>query len=107
MYSTAAANIGYEITLDNAGVASLGPIETAGMLTVVDSEYFSAIFNLRGSNASASEVSDPIGVYTTTAGIAGYTNVYWSAGNNRYEIENLRGSARRYKIILSGTYSSF
>jgi hypothetical protein len=107
MYGTAAANIGYELTLADGAVASLGPDQTAGMLTVIDSEYLSAIFNLRGTNAAASEVSDPIGVYTATAGAAGTTNIYWSAGNNRYEIQNLRGAARRYKIILSGTYVSF
>lgn len=106
-YGTAAANNGYELTLADAAVASLGPIETAGMLTVIDSEYFSAIFNLRGTNATTSEVSDPVGVYSASSGTASSTNVYWSAGNNRYEIQNLRGATRRYKIVLSGTYASF
>jgi hypothetical protein len=104
---TRAANAGYEITLANGAVASLGPITAAGMLTVVDSEYLSAIFNLRGTNTAVSEVSDPIGVYSATSGTASSTNVYWSAGNNRYEIQNLRGVDRRYKIVLNGTYESF
>jgi hypothetical protein len=107
MTITAAANTGYEVSLANNGVASLGPAETAGMITVVDSEYLSAIFNLRGTNAATSEVSDPSGVYSATSGTASSTNVYWSAGNNRYEIQNLRGAARKYKIIVNGTYSSF
>lgn len=107
MTATSAANTGYELTLANGAVASLGPITTAGMLTIVDSEYFSAIFNLRGTNAATSEVSDPIGVYSATSGTALSTNLYWSSGNSRYEIENLRGTTRRYKIVLNGTYASF
>jgi hypothetical protein len=107
MTITRAANTGYEITLANNAIASLGPIETAGMMTIVDSEFFSAIFNIRGSYTTTSEVSDPVGVFSPTAGGAGTTNVYWSAGNNRYEIQNLRGVDRRYKIILNGTYGSF
>jgi hypothetical protein len=106
-YGTAAANNGYELTLADAAVASLGPIETAGMLTVIDSEYLSAIFNLRGTNATTSEVSDPVGVYSASSGTASSTNVYWSAGNSRYEIQNLRGATRKYKIVLNGTYASF
>lgn len=107
MTVTAAANSGYELTLTDTSVASLGPAETAGMLTIVDSEYFSAIFNLRGTNATTSEVADPGGVYSASSGTASSTNVYWSAGNSRYEIQNLRGATRRYKIVLNGTYASF
>jgi hypothetical protein len=107
MTITRAANTGYEISLANNAVASLGPIETAGMLTVVDSEYLSAIFNLRGSYAATTEVSDPSGVFSATAGGASTTNIYWSSANNRYEIQNLRGASRKYKIILNGVYGSF
>jgi hypothetical protein len=107
MTATRAANTGYEITLADTAVASLGPINVAGMLTVLDSEYLSAIFNLRGTNTAVSEVSDPSGVYSATAGTATSTNIYWSAGNNRYEIQNLRGTERRYKIVMNGTYSTF
>lgn len=107
MTATRAANTGYEITLADTAVASLGPISVAGMLTVLDSEYLSAIFNLRGTNTAVSEVSDPSGVYSATAGTATSTNIYWSAGNSRYEIQNLRGTERRYKIVMNGTYSTF
>jgi polygalacturonase len=107
MTVTAAANSGYELTLTDTSVASLGPNTTAGMLTIVDSEYFSAIFNLRGTHAVVSEVSDPVGVYSASSGTASSTNVYWSAGNSSYEIQNLRGATRKYKIVLNGTYSSF
>lgn len=105
--NTAAANNGYELTLANGATASLGSTETAGMLTIIDSEYLSAIFNLRGTYASTLEVADPSSVYSVTAGTASSTNIYWSAGNSRYEIQNLRGAERRYKIVLSGTYSAF
>lgn len=101
------ANGGYLVTVPNGGVIGLGPNTTAGMLTVVDSEYLSAIFSLRGTYQIVSEVADPVGVFSTTAGTASMTNVYWSAANNRYELQNNRGVSRNYLIILDGTYTSF
>jgi len=105
--STELANGGYLLTLTNGATAVIGANTTAGMLTVVDSEYFSAIFNVRGTNNAVSEVADPVGVFSVTSGTATSTNVYWSAGNTRYEIQNNRGNTRRYLIILDGTYTSF
>lgn len=107
MTDTRAANAGYQIAVANGGVASIGTIETSGMMTIIDSEGLSAIFNLRGTYTATSEVSDPVGVYSATSGTASSTNVYWSAANNRYEIQNLRGFDRRYKIVLEGTYFVF
>lgn len=98
---------GYELSLANSATAGLGTNTMAGILTVVDSEGFSAQFNIRGTNITTSEITDPVGVFSPTAGTASSTNVYWSAGNSRYEIQNLRGVSRKYKLIFVGTYTSF
>jgi hypothetical protein len=95
------------ITLANSAVAGIGPTGTAGMLTVIDSEGRVGEFYLKGTNNAVAEVSDVDGVFTAAAAGASSTNVYWSAGNSRYEIQNLRGAERRYKILLRGTYITF
>ena len=104
--STEAANGGYLVTVDDGATVGLGPNTTAGMLTVVDSEYLSAMFNLRGTHLAASKVTDPSAVYSSTAGTPLMTNVYWSPSNVRYELQNNRGAQRRYLITLVGTYTS-
>jgi hypothetical protein len=104
---TEMAQGGYELSLANSATAGLGTNTMAGILTVVDSEGFSAQFNIRGTNITTSEITDPVGVFSPTAGTASSTNVYWSAGNSRYEIQNLRGVSRKYKLIFVGTYTSF
>lgn len=105
--STELANGGYMITVPNGGVIGLGPNTMAGMLTVVDSEYLSAIFSPRGVYKTVSEVADPVGVFSAVAGTASMTNVYWSAANSRYELQNNRGASRNYLIIFDGTYTGF
>lgn len=105
--STALANGGYMVTVPSAGVVSLGPNTTGGMMTVIDSEYLSATFSIRGTLQSVIEASDPSNVFSATAGTATSTNIYWSAGNSRYELQNNRGASRNYLIVLDGTYTSF
>jgi hypothetical protein len=101
------AQSGYQITVADGAVANLGNIETAGILTVLDNEYFAAQFLICGTNGTTREISDPFGVFSATAGTATSTNVYWSAGNSRYEIQNNRGVSRNYKIVLTGSYGTF
>lgn len=59
-----------------------------------------SIFILNGGGNNTVEVSDPGAVYSITAGTASSTNVYWSAGNTRYEIENKTGATRTYDIWI-------
>lgn len=59
-----------------------------------------AIYLLRGGFAAVSEVSDPLNLFSPTAGTATSTNVYWSAGNSRYEIENKTGFTQNYSIFM-------
>jgi hypothetical protein len=106
-YVTEAANGGYQVTVANGATIELGTNTMAGMLDVIDSEYLSATFNLRGTLTAVSEVSDPIGAFSITAGTATSTNVYWDAGTLRYRLQNNRGASRNYLIVLRGTYTSF
>lgn len=96
-----------EFTLQNNTSVSLAPFPSSGMVFIQDSEGLGAIYNLRGAYTAVSEVSDPVGVYTSIQGSNGYTNIYWSSINNRYEIENRRGSQRRYRTFFIGSYTSF
>jgi hypothetical protein len=99
----------YEKTIelaDNA-TAEIAPASSQGMLFVNDSEGLGAQFHLRGTYNTTTEVADPVGVFSVTATTGSSTNVYWSAGNSRYEIENKRGATRRYRILLIGKYGTF
>lgn len=52
----------------------------------------SAIYALAGGLSLTYEVFDSAAIYTPTAGTANSINIYWSAGNARFEVENKRAS---------------
>ena len=93
------------VTVANSGVTNLGPTTTRGILVITASGNESAIYSLNGSNNTTSEISDPLGVFSVTSGTASSINIYWSAGNARYELQNNRGASRDIKVSLLGTYS--
>jgi hypothetical protein len=90
--------------LADNGVAQLlhaaghGP-DVYGYIMVFESDGCTAIFEVEGGNEVTREVNDPSNVYTPTAGVDGSTNIYFSAANDRYEIENKRGSVMTYHVI--------
>jgi hypothetical protein len=88
------------LIIANNGVAQLGAATTInGIVFVVNrSQGASAMFVCQGGGHTTVEMSDPIVVFSVTAGTAG-TNVYWSAGNSRYEIQNKVGSEVYYAIF--------
>lgn len=96
------------ISLGNLGTALLPSAAGDGasslvFVFIVDiSNGGYAIYGLNGTAHSVVELSDPSGVYTPTAGTASSSNIYWSAGNSRYEIENRRGASADYRILLFG-----
>lgn len=53
-----------------------------------------AIYMLNGTGNSVNEISDPAGLFTAASGGAASINIYYSAGNARYELQNLRGATR-------------
>lgn len=80
---------------------------TLGILTFVVSDGTAATILLRGSSNAVAEISDPSGLFTTTKGTLASYNVYYSAANSRYEIENLRGGSRSIRFIAHGTNNAF
>jgi Kef-type K+ transport system membrane component KefB len=59
-----------------------------------------AMYAINGTLHTTTEVFDPSGVFSGAAGTASSWNVYWSAANNRYELENRRGSTATARIWL-------
>lgn len=51
-----------------------------------------AIYAINGTLHTVNEISDPAGAYSGASGTASSLNIYWSAANSRYEVENKRGS---------------
>lgn len=76
-------------------LTSLSGGGTFGILFVnSSSDGLAAIFLVQGGNAVVNLISDPGSAFSNTAGTANRINVYWSAGNARYEVENRRGGSR-------------
>jgi hypothetical protein len=90
------------LTVADAAVASLSLpdiTDIAGMLIVVNGGGASGTFSLLGANHLVQEAIDTNNSYTVTAATGASTNVYWSAGNSRYEIENNSGSSQTYQLF--------
>ena len=97
---------GATISVANNGLVNLGPSTTNGFLVVPvtgGAGTFSAIILLRGASAVTVIASDPTGSFSITAGTASRVNVYWSAGNSRYELENKTGSTITVQLTLLGS----
>lgn len=73
---------------------------TFGIVFVLDlNDGAVAIFSVLGGGTNTQEMSDPAALFSITSGSAGNTNIYWSGGGSRYEIENRRGAERTYIIF--------
>jgi hypothetical protein len=57
-----------------------------------------AIFYIRGGGNATILLAQSGTLFTVTAGTANRINVYWSAANNRYELQNLVGSNQGIEI---------
>jgi hypothetical protein len=87
----------------NNGVMSLGVDTAVGLLVVIAVEDNApALFAIAGTGHATVEMSDPFGLFSAASGTAASNNIYWSAGNARYELENKRGSARTYRLFQVG-----
>jgi hypothetical protein len=89
-------------TVADDGVFNLsigGITDLAGLLIIVDQvNGTTALYQLAGAAHTTLEIADPTGNYTPTATTDTKTNIYWSAGNGRYELENKRGAALRFQL---------
>lgn len=87
----------------NAGAyAGIGGNTQTGFVMITASDNSSAIFTLDGTNATTHEISDWAGLYSTVKGTANSYNIYWEAGNNRYEIENGFAASKTIRLIRFG-----
>jgi hypothetical protein len=95
-------------TLTNNSVQALSSNDVMqGFLIVTTNDGNVATFRIGGAAHAVSEISDPAGVFSAAAGTATSNNVYWSAGNTRYELENKTGSTIAYKVLLIGSYAAY
>lgn len=89
-------------TLDTDAVLGIGSLTTTGLFVVTSRNNASALYFLNGTNNNTTEISDPSGLYSVTAGNAGTLNIYWSAGNSRYEIENKIAAPQTIQFLRVG-----
>lgn len=59
----------------------------------------SGVYALQGDGNAATNVSAAGGTYGTSEGTDASINVYWDAGNSRYEIENQTGGEATFEVI--------
>jgi hypothetical protein len=88
--------------LANGGVASLAvqgltALNAFVYLRVSDGAY--AQYYLNGSGSTTAELHDVTNAFTPSSGQANSYNVYWSAGNARFDVQNLSGAARVIKVF--------
>lgn len=91
---------------NNANALITNTTSTSTVMVIVSTSIgTTAIYALNGTNHTVAEVSDPSGQFTIAVGTAASTNIYWSAGNARYEIENKTGSSINYTFTMLGRAS--
>lgn len=58
-----------------------------------------AILSIHGGANTVTEISDLSASYGTLSGVSDYS-IYYSAGNNRYEIGNNTGTSKTFRIMI-------
>ena len=89
--------------LANNGVAQLGhTTEIIGWVFITDTSagHGGLFFCRGGGNAVVQVAVSSATLFSTTAGTANRVNVYYSATNSRYEIQNLIGSTQNLEIMF-------
>ena len=91
------------VTVASGGTAQLlnsaGGSAPAIVFIMNNSDSSAAIYFLRSASHVTMEISDPLNIYSPTAGTANSTNIYWSTTNSRYELQNNRGSSITYTVF--------
>jgi len=100
---TESALMGVSTTIAADATAAIGPNVLRGLLFVVTDENASAIYNLRGPANATTEIADPDGVFSITAGTASSYNICQIGG--KYVIQNKRGGSHKVRWMLLGTHS--
>jgi hypothetical protein len=88
------------ISLADSASQVLSANTETGAIVITSDTQVSAMISLLGANNLVQKFADPAGIITLISGTAGYTNIYYSAGN--YMIENKTGAARKYRVYKIG-----
>jgi hypothetical protein len=87
-------------SLANNGVMALSATATFSGFALVWAGSQAAIYGIHGTTNTVQELADASGGFSPTAGNAGTINIYWSAANSRFELENKRGGAIAVRVWL-------
>lgn len=95
-------------SLANGGLAQVLNVSgngdgSFGRITIFCGAGYIGDFNVLGGANTTQEVSDPTSKFSVTKDTASSTNVYWSAANSRYEIQNKSGAPQNYYLVLNVT----
>lgn len=96
--ANAVRQTGKFFSIANAGVVALGGNNWG--FALLQNGSGAAMYIINGTAHTTQEVFDPAGIYSPTAGTATSFNIYWSAGNSRYELQNNRGSTQNVRVWL-------
>lgn len=69
------------------------------VVVVINSSDEVAIFSLNGASNTTNEITDPSSAYSGTATTASSSNIYYSGGNSRYELDNYSGGTLSYTLF--------
>lgn len=100
IFETTLGSKTYTLAVD--AVLGIGSQTTTGLFVVTSRNNSTALYTLNGTNGNTTEIADPSGLYSVTAGNAGTLNIYWSAGNSRYEIENKIAAPQTIQFLRVG-----
>ena len=90
---------------ENTGsIADLGTFDLGakynGLAVITTANGEVALYELRGGGNAIAEISDTQGIFSPTSGTASSTNIFFNAGTDAYRIENRRGAARTYNMLI-------
>ena len=97
-----APQTGVDFTLADNGTAKLCAETFAGHVFIATSQNLTALFAIVGGTHTTRELLDWAASFSITAGTAGSVNLYWSAGNAQYEIENKMGVSITFYLNFLG-----
>lgn len=89
-------------TLDVDAVMGVGSQTTTGLFVITSRNNATALYTLNGTNGTTTEISDAANLFSDTKGNSGTINIYWSAANSRYEVENKIASAQTIQFLRIG-----
>ena len=95
-----ARNLGSIAVNGVASLAAFGVNTPYALIMVIDdSGPGAAMYLLQGGGNTTTEIFDPSATFSPTAGTASSWNIYYSAANARYEIENKRPGAEAPRVF--------